>query len=125
MRRRPAQPPRAPRAAQPPRAPPAGSAAPRAAGRSAAPRAVSRLNRPRAPAQRPGDVLLDAVALLTPRVAAMVVAVALPEAELVVLEHLQAPDPLRRLPQVEVRDQEPCRTAVIGLKRRAVGLMRD
>ena len=54
------------------------------------------------------------VALLEPRVAAIVVAVALPEAGFVVVEQLQTGDPLGALPEVEVRDQQTGRAAVFG-----------
>ena len=56
-------------------------------------------------ATRPRDVLVDAVALLVPRIATVVVAVLLPEAELVRLEQFEPSDPFGRLPQIQVRHQ--------------------
>src|SRR3569833_2662826 len=60
------------------------------------------------------------VPLLPPGVAVDVVAAQLPEPGLVARGELQALHPLGRLPEVEVRDQQPRRTAVVGLERRAV-----
>ena len=54
------------------------------------------------------------VPLLPPRVAVVVVAVALPEAGLVLQRQRQAADPLRALPEVQVRDEQPRRAAVLG-----------
>src|SRR3712207_7487386 len=53
-----------------------------------------------------------AAPLLLPRVARVVVAVALPDAGLVVVEDLDRPHPLRGLPQVPLWDQQPRRAAV-------------
>src|SRR5947209_15211801 len=61
------------------------------------------------------------VALLTPRVSAVVVAEALPEAGLVTLADLEPAHPFRALPEVQVRDEQPCGTAVLGGERRALG----
>src|SRR4051794_30889166 len=60
------------------------------------------------------------VALLTPGVPAVVVSERLPEARLVVVEHLDPAHPLRALPEVQVRYQQARRPAVLGLERRAV-----
>ena len=56
--------------------------------------------------------------LFLPRIGVVVVAVALPEAELVVVEELEATDPLAALPEIPLRDQQPERVAVFGLERR-------
>src|SRR3954470_14514809 len=61
--------------------------------------------------------LVAPVALLFPRVAAVVVAVGLPEAGLVVVEELDAAHPLGALPEVEMRHQQARRPAVLGLER--------
>ena len=53
-------------------------------------------------------------------VALVVVAVALPDPRLVVVEQLERADPLRRLPEVAPGDQQPGRAAVVGLERRSV-----
>src|SRR4051812_32001821 len=60
-----------------------------------------------------------AEALFLPRVGVVVVAVPLPEAELVVVEELEPPDPLGALPEVALRDQEAERVAVLELERLA------
>ena len=65
------------------------------------------------------------VPLLEPWVAVVVVAVALPEARLVVVAQLQPAHPLRALPEVEVRHEQPRRAAVLGLERLAVVAVRD
>src|SRR3954471_17351155 len=65
------------------------------------------------------------IALLFPRVAVVVVAVGLPEAGLVVVAKLKAADPLRALPEVQMRDQQPRRAAVLGLKRLTAVLVGD
>src|SRR5690242_10631567 len=70
-----------------------------------------------------GSVTL--VALFEPRVAAVVVAVLLPEPRLVVVENAQAGDPLRALPEVEVRHEEARRAAVLGRQWLPVELPRD
>ena len=62
---------------------------------------------------RPSRSSVALVALLEPRVAPVVVAVAFPEAGLVVVEHAQPGDPLRALPEVEVRHEQPRRAAVL------------
>src|SRR4051812_1020883 len=65
------------------------------------------------------------IALFFPRVAVVVVAVGLPEAGLVVIAQLEAADPFRALPEVQMRDQEPRRAAVLGLERLATVLVGD
>src|SRR5690242_13124271 len=62
------------------------------------------------------------VPLLEPRVAAVVVAVLLPEARLVAAQQGQAGDPLGALPEVEVRHEQPHRPAVLDRQRTAVVL---
>src|SRR4051812_40216233 len=64
-------------------------------------------------------------ALLTPGVSVVVVAEGLPEAHLVALHDREAPYPLGALPEVEVRHEQPRRTAVLGLERAAVEVVRD
>ena len=58
--------------------------------------------------------------LLAPRVRVVVVAVALPEAQLVVGQELQAPDPLRPFPEVLLGHDQPKRIAVVRGERLAV-----
>src|SRR5215207_6479188 len=65
-----------------------------------------------------GSVTL--VALLAPRVAAVVVAELLPEPRLVAFEQREAAQPLRALPEVQVRDEQPRRPTMLGVQRRAV-----
>src|SRR3954468_17423146 len=65
------------------------------------------------------------VALLSPRIAVVVVAVVLPEAGLVVLEELQSAHPLGALPEVQVRNEQARGTAVLGLEGLAIDLIRD
>ena len=55
------------------------------------------------------------VPLLAPGVAALVVAELLPEPEVVLDRQREPPDPLRALPEVQVRHQEPGGTAVLGI----------
>src|SRR5262245_27622080 len=77
--------------------------------------------RRRAPAPAGGGAASIAViALLTPGVSVDVEAEGLPEAGLVVLHEPQPADPLRRLPEVEVRDQETRRAAVFWRQRIAL-----
>src|SRR5215207_2753162 len=59
------------------------------------------------------------VALLTPGIAVVVVAERLPEARLVGLDDLELGHPLGALPEVQVRDEQPCGATVLGLERRA------
>src|SRR5215216_7478371 len=56
---------------------------------------------------------LEGVPLFLPVVAVVVVAVPLPEARLVRAQELAAAEPLRALPEVAVRDDEPERPAVL------------
>src|SRR5262245_59576756 len=65
------------------------------------------------------------VALLAPGVAVLVVAVAFPEPRGVLVTDLDTVDPLGTLPEVEMRDQEPCRSTVLGMEWLAVVLERD
>src|ERR687894_168809 len=65
------------------------------------------------------------VALLAPGVAVVVVADALPEARVVLGSQLQPAHPLGALPEVEVRDEQPCRSPVLGLELLAVVAVRD
>src|SRR5262245_8045365 len=77
--------------------------------------------RRRAPAAAGGGAASVAViALLTPGVSVDVVAEGLPEARLIVLHEAQPADPLSRLPEVEVRDQETRRAAVLRRQRLAI-----
>src|SRR5256885_10578252 len=69
--------------------------------------------------------LVAAVALLFPRVAADVIAEGLPESGCLFLGEVQPTDPLRALPEVEVRHHEPSRAAVLGIEWRPVVLVRD
>src|SRR5262245_26174530 len=62
---------------------------------------------------------LLAVALFLPGIGVVVVAVALPEAELVVVEELEAADPFGALPEVALRNQQAERVAMLGLERLA------
>src|SRR5215207_4681318 len=65
-----------------------------------------------------GSVAL--VALLTPGIPAVVVAQRLPETRLVGVGDLELGQPLGALPEVQVRDEQPRRTSVLELQRRAV-----
>jgi hypothetical protein len=56
---------------------------------------------------------------------AVVVAVGLPEAGLVIERQREAAHPLRALPEVQMRDQEPRRAAVLGVQRLAIVLVDD
>src|SRR6266536_3374304 len=67
----------------------------------------------------------EAVALFLPEVRVVVVAVALPEAGLVVVQELEAAQPLRALPEVSRRDDQAYRPAMIGRQRLSVGLVGD
>src|SRR5206468_11370501 len=66
-----------------------------------------------------------AVALFEPLVAAVVVAQRLPEAGHVAVDQAEAADPLRALPEVAPRDDEPGRAAVLWRERPAVVLPGD
>ena len=77
--------------------------------------------RSRAPDDRRPARSVAPVALLPPRVAVVVVAVGLPEAGLVGARvSVQPAHPLGALPEVQVRDEQPRRAAVLGLERLAV-----
>src|SRR5215471_1776516 len=67
--------------------------------------------------RRRGTRLLPAVALFLPGVAAHVVAVLLPEAWAIAGHELQATHPLGALPEVQVRDEQPQRPAVLRTDR--------
>ena len=60
-----------------------------------------------------------------PRISVVVVAVALPEARLVLVPELEPAHPLRALPEVEVGDEHARRAAVLGLERLAAVPERD
>src|SRR2546430_17476079 len=63
------------------------------------------------------------VPLLFPWVAVVVVAVGLPEPGLVVQAKFDPAHPLRALPEVEMGDEQPCRSAVLRLQRLVVVLV--
>src|SRR5438132_863540 len=65
-------------------------------------------------------ILIAPVALLAPRVSIKVVAVGLPESRLLLLLELDPAHPLRALPEIEVRDEQSRRTAVLRVQRLAV-----
>src|SRR5919112_60279 len=71
---------------------------------------------------RSGPLGIALVALLEPRVAAVVVAVLLPEPRAISLHELQPGDPFRGLPEVQVRHEEPDRAAVADRQGSAVDL---
>src|SRR5215211_2077732 len=71
------------------------------------------LDAARLAAQRAECERIDVRALLQPRIAVVVVAVALPEARLVVVEQLDRLQVLRRLPEVALGHQETYRPAVL------------
>src|SRR5882724_7395039 len=60
------------------------------------------------------------VALLTPRVAVVVIPERFPESGLIAIHQAQLPHPLGALPEVEVRNEEARRATVLGRERRAV-----
>src|ERR1043165_980037 len=66
----------------------------------------------------------SAIALLFPRVGVVVVAARLPEAGLVVAHELEAGDPLRALPEVEVGHEAAHRRAVLERERLLVQAVR-
>src|SRR5918992_5764792 len=76
--------------------------------------------RPPAPAGGRSAASVAVIPLLAPGVAVDVVAERLPEARLVVLHETEPADPLGRFPEVEVRDQQARRAAMLGLQRLAV-----
>src|SRR5690606_18425980 len=65
------------------------------------------------------------VPLLLPGVAVEVVAVLLPEPGLVELLHREPVDPLRALPEVQVRHEQPGGAAVLRIERLPVVLVGD
>src|SRR5688572_30724834 len=72
-----------------------------------------------------GARLLVGVALLRPRIGAHVIAVLLPEPRGIDVEELEGAQPFRALPEVELRQHEAQRTAVVGLEVAAVMLERE
>src|SRR5216683_763859 len=60
------------------------------------------------------------VPLFPPRISVHVIAVGLPEAGLVLVEELEAAHPLGALPEIQMRDEQPRRAAVLGIERLAV-----
>src|SRR6516225_8006403 len=59
------------------------------------------------------------ISLFSPRIAVHVIAEFLPESGLVVIDELQTAYPLGALPEIEVRNEQPSRTAVLGSERLA------
>src|SRR4029077_5492615 len=92
----------------------------RAAGRTGSRRIVGgawlQHRRPAPFSQGPSGRVLVAEALFLPGLGAVFVAVALPEAQLVVIEELQAADPLAALPEILLRDEHAERVAVLELQ---------
>lgn len=69
--------------------------------------------------------LLIGIPLLFPRIGAHVVAVDFPESRRVDVQELQRADPLRALPEIQLRNDEPARSAVVGLEVLAIVLRRQ
>src|SRR3990172_417971 len=67
-----------------------------------------------------GAVSVTGVSLLEPGVAPTVIAVPLPEPELLFVHESQSGYPLGGLPEVEVRDQQPGRGTMLGIQMGAV-----
>src|SRR5262245_18421981 len=67
-------------------------------------------------------ITVPLVALFEPGVTAVVVAVALPEPRLVMVEELEAGNPFRALPEVQFRHEESGRATVLPGQRLAVDL---
>src|SRR4051794_16146208 len=65
------------------------------------------------------------IALLKPRISTVVIAERLPEAGLVLVGEDEAAHPLRALPEVQVGDEQACRSAVLGLEVVAVEAVDD
>src|SRR6266568_9303240 len=88
----------------------------------ALPRPAFLLARSRQPAWSldPSARSVAAVPLLAPWVAVHVIAVGLPEAGLVLRHKLQSAHPLRALPEIEMRHQEPRWAAMYGLEWRTI-----
>jgi hypothetical protein len=59
------------------------------------------------------ELLANRVALLFPRVAVGVIAIALPEAKPVVIQQHKSEHPLHALPRIQMRHDQPQRTAVL------------
>src|SRR3954447_10674212 len=72
-----------------------------------------------------GTTSVAVIPLLTPGVAAVVVAEPLPEAGAVAAHDLDPAHPLRALPEVEVGDEEARGPTVLGLQRLAVEFVSD
>src|SRR3989442_10943694 len=72
--------------------------------------------RPRRPPRRRSRSVAP-VPLFPPWIAEQVVAVRLPEPRLVLVSQAEASYPLRALPEVEVRHEQPRGAAVLGLER--------
>src|SRR4051812_22874584 len=87
------------------RHPPAGAGVPPSVGGSSGSGSAPGTVAGSGSASGPSSITL--VPLLLPRVAAVVVAVLLPEARLVPLHHGDPADPLGALPEVQVRHQHP------------------
>jgi hypothetical protein len=68
-------------------------------------------------------IALERVPLFLPVIGVVVVAVALPEARLVVVEQLEPAQPLGALPEVAIRNDQAQRSPVVGRERLAVGLV--
>src|SRR3954468_17127147 len=66
-------------------------------------------------ARAPAGDSIRTEALFLPRVGVVVVAVALPEAQPVRGRELERANPLRALPEVPLRHDQPQRVAVVGL----------
>src|SRR6266849_6696364 len=69
--------------------------------------------------------LVSPVPLFAPWVPVIVVAVHLPETGLILVHQSKAADPLRALPEVEMRDEHARRAAMLGMEGLAVELERD
>src|SRR6267378_7078168 len=78
---------------------------------------------------QPVDVVLreapSPIPLFRPRVAPHVIAVLLPESGDVLVDQRETPYPLRALPEIQVRHQQPGGPAVLGCEPLAVPLERD
>src|SRR5207244_1027655 len=88
-------------------------------------RAASRQASRRATSAERAEALVAPIPLFLPGVSVVVVAVGLPEPRLVAVEELEPSNPLRTLPEVEVRDEHPGRAAVDRLEGLAVVLVRN
>src|SRR5262249_39708060 len=70
-------------------------------------------------------VSIAVIALFFPRVAVDVIAERFPEAWPILVDELQPLHPLRAFPEVEMRDQQPCRASMRRKDRQAVVACRD